>query len=218
MAEAIAGGENADAVQNATQDAVAAAHAELLREPGLQFDFPDFVRPEPPAWWQTVLEFLSALAPIFQILLWTGIAIGAAAILYTIVNAVYSRRAEKLEVLPESHPRRGEDWRPPEVAVRELLGDVDELAARGRFADAAHLLLYRSIGEILDWEPDLLRPSLTSRDIAGLEALPQRARDAFDRIARIVERSFFGGREVGAAEFDECRRAYADFALPKAAA
>lgn len=105
------------------------------------------------------MEFLSGLAPLFQVLLWIALALGVAAILFTVVNALFSRRAEKVDETETPRPPRGEDWRPPEKAARALLGDADELAARGRFAEAAHLLLYRSIDDILRWQPNLLRPA-----------------------------------------------------------
>ena len=43
--------------------------------------------------------------------------------------------------------------------------------------------------------------------------MPRAARSAFTRIAEVVEKSFFGGRPVGAGEFGECRKAYEAFAL-----
>ena len=64
--------------------------------------------------------------------------------------------------------------------------------------------------------PRSIKPALTSRNIAELDALPVSARPAFSRIARSVERSFFGGREVDAGDFAECRRAYEAFAIPNA--
>jgi hypothetical protein len=58
-----------------------------------------------------------------------------------------------------------------------------------------------------------VRPALTSRDIAGLEAMPPGPRDAFGRIAERVERSFFGGREADADDFAAARRDYEAFAF-----
>ena len=55
---------------------------------------------------------------------------------------------------------------------------------------------------------------LTSRELAAAEAIPAPARDLFAGIARLVERSLFGGRPVAADDWTEARAAYADFALP----
>jgi hypothetical protein len=58
-----------------------------------------------------------------------------------------------------------------------------------------------------------VRPALTSRDIARLDAMPGEARTAFGRIAEAVERSFFGGRAVDADVFGRCRADYQAFAF-----
>ena len=62
--------------------------------------------------------------------------------------------------------------------------------------------------------PRLVRPALTSRELAAAEAVPPVARDLFSRIARLVERSLFGGRAVDAGDWSTARAAYADFVLP----
>jgi hypothetical protein len=75
------------------------------------------------------------------------------------------------------------------------------------------LLLFRSIEDIDSRRPDLVRPALTSRDIAALEAIPGPPRSAFARIAMLVERSLFGARPLAAGDWSECRKAYEDFAF-----
>ncbi|WP_292105370.1 DUF4129 domain-containing protein [Brevundimonas sp.] len=105
-------------------------------------------------------------------------------------------------------------WRPDAQAARDLLADADALAARGLYAEAAHLLLLRSVQDIEKRQPKALRASLTTREIMALTALPDTARPAFSRIGRTVERSLFGGAPVGASAFAECRSAYEAFALP----
>lgn len=100
--------------------------------------------------------------------------------------------------------------------ARTLLEDADKLAAAGQFAEAVHLILFRSIEDIEGKRPDLISPALTSRDIAGLEGVPERVRRTFSDIAAVVERSFFGGRAVGAEEFAACRKAYEGFAFAEA--
>ena len=53
----------------------------------------------------------------------------------------------------------------------------------------------------------------TSREIAGLNELPEAARPAFHGIARAVERSRFAGGTIDAAEFARCRKDYESFAF-----
>ena len=61
-----------------------------------------------------------------------------------------------------------------------------------------------------------MRPALTSRELSASDGLPAAARQLFAAIAGLVERSLFGGREVGQADWNQARTAYADFALPRA--
>jgi len=75
------------------------------------------------------------------------------------------------------------------------------------------LLLFRSIEDIDSRRPDLVRPALTSRDIAALPAIPERPRGAFARIAMLVERSLFARRPLGEPDWRDCRAAYEEFAF-----
>jgi hypothetical protein len=75
--------------------------------------------------------------------------------------------------------------------------------------------LLRSIEDIQWRRPRLVRPALTSRDLAATEEIPPPARAIFGQIVAIVERSLFGGRDVSADEWQAARTSYADFALSR---
>ena len=197
-------------------DRVAAAHQSLLREPGLQFDF-EALPPPPqmPEWLRTLFRFLGGLQPVFEVLFWVAIAALAAVILYFVVREVirhHRRRTPKAAGAEDGTL----DWRPPVARARALLSDADRLAAEGRFAEAVHLLLFRSIEDIDAKRPHAVKPALTSRDILDLTGLPAVVRQALSRLVATVEWSFFGDRPVGAADFAACRRAYEEFAFPDA--
>ncbi|PZO05933.1 MAG: hypothetical protein DCF28_02640 [Alphaproteobacteria bacterium] len=194
--------------------ALTAAHARLLRDESLQFDRVGFELPEVPGWLRWIAEAFQALAPVMQWLFWGALAGLVALLLFFIGREILNLRK------PLPRPTAlvlGEepDWRPDRDAARDLLAAADRLAAEGRFGEAAHLLLLRSVEDIQSRRPKALRVSLTTREIASLEALPPEARPAFRRIGRVVERSLFGGAVIGADAFADCRRAYEDFALPK---
>ena len=108
--------------------------------------------------------------------------------------------------------RQGRDF---DVLARALLAEADALAAEGRFAEAVHLLLYRSVEDISARRPGLVRPAMTSRELAAAADLPTVARHAFSRIARAVEISLFGGRSIDAGAWEQCRSAYAELTVPK---
>jgi hypothetical protein len=156
-------------------------------------------------------------APYARILLWTVLV--AAALGFVIM--VYRRIREGEWRLPGRRRPVGveaeaeeEAWAPEAAPARSWLREADALAAEGRYAEAVHHLLFRSIEDIGRRRPRLVRPALTSRELAAAEALPPPARSLFSRIAGLVEHSLFGGRAVEAADWTEARSAYADLVLP----
>ena len=193
------------------------AHAALLRQHDLQFEFHAIVQPKPPAWLEALFRALGhglqAIAPAFTYIFWGVLIIGGAAILFFIAREFSGIRGLARRVRPVKLDAPQSDWRPAAARARTLLRDADALAAEGRFAEAAHLLLFRSIDDIDERWPNTVGPALTSRDIAGHQGLSDIARQTFMVIARVVEGSFFGGAPVGEADFAECRRAYDSFAL-----
>ena len=205
--------DNAGAVQGGANGAgdLSAAHEAMLRTPGLQFDFSAVpAPPKPPGWLEPLLELLGAIAPLLGYIFWGGLILGGALLLYFIGREVL---ASRFGWGKRNKPAATPQWRPEPQQAKALLEDADRLAAEGRFDEAAHLLLFRSIDDLSGRRPGAVRPALTTRDIAAIDAMPPTARDAFSRIAEVVERSFFGGRPVGRAEFDACRAAYEGFAF-----
>jgi hypothetical protein len=186
---------------------LAAAHEALRRTSGVQFDFPGLPQQRPPGWIEPLMRFIEAIAPALKYLVWAGLIAGAALVLWFVVQ----------ELAPERRGRRTElspmDWRPEPLAARGLLQDADALAAEGRFAEAIHMLLFRSIDHLSAKRPGLVKPAFTSRDIARLQALPETPRHAFTRLAQAVEHSLFGGRPVDAEAFQRARGDYEAFAF-----
>ena len=196
-------------------DGFARAHEALLRNKDLQFEPTVQTPPHVPDWLMAFGKLLAAAAPYLVYVFWGLLILGAAVILFFLARELIATRWPSMR--PGKGPALGaEDWRPSVAKARTLLEDADRLAAAGRFAEAVHLILFRSIEDIEGKHPDLIRPALTSRDIAGLEGVPQTVRRTFSEIARVVERSFFGGRAVGAEEFAACREAYEGFAFAEA--
>lgn len=206
----MAGGSAGD-TQHAAGDALARAHAALLRQADLQFDLANQTPPPPPDWLKPLIQLLTALAPAFKWLFWIGLALAIGMILLFIGRELLAVRFPSLRRKPKLDLQS--EWRPAAARARTLLEDADRLAASGRFGEAIHLILFRSIEDIDQRWPGQVQPALTSRDIAGLTILPAAARSTFSGIARVVEHSFFGGRPVDAADFAACREAYQSFAL-----
>lgn len=223
--------------QGVADDRLVAAHRALRDRGDVQFDLlPMEPPPQPPAWLKALgrsieqmmapvgrfLRWITSFmpdAPWARIFLWGVILI----LLLLVVRVVHDRVRNGEWRLPRLR-RRGsathadavepeeEDWTPAAGPARQWLNEADRLAEAGRYAEAVHHLLLRSVEDIGQRRPRLLRPALTSRDLARAEAIPSGPRGLFSDLAAIVERSLFGGAPVGADEWGRCREAYADFA------
>jgi hypothetical protein len=191
------------------------AHRQLVADSAIQFELQPYVIQPPPPWVKALAQFFEAIFPLLRVLFWLAVAAAAAFLLLAIARRVQDGRWS----WPRRRPRQADaapSWRPEEAPARALLSEADALAAQGRYAEAAHLLLFRSIEDIDNRRPNLVRPALTSRDIAGAPALPPGPRTSFSSIVMMVERSLFGGRTLGEGEWRQCRAAYEDFAFASA--
>ena len=176
-----------------------------------------------PEWLLAVGRFLERLLrPLGELmgmdwrwLMWTLIALAGAGALWlawTLLIAPWLARRRTVQVEKTS------EWTPDRAAALALLEDADRLAAAGRYGEAAHLLLLRSVGQIGEVRPGWLSPASTAREIGVLQGLPEPARHAFATIAQVVERSLFALRGAGESDWVRARAAYAEFALNDLAA
>jgi hypothetical protein len=169
---------------------------------------------EPPGWLESFGQWLQNLfSPLglpWQTIQWILIGLGvllAALLIWKLVVEPMRdyRRRPKLEA--------EEEWVPTRAKAVALLDDADRLASEGKYGEAAHLLLQRSVSHIAEARPDWLHPASTAREIASLGALPEQARSAFSVIAGRVERSLFALRDLDLSDWQAARSAYANFAL-----
>lgn len=190
--------------------------------------------PQPPQWLKDLFQWLDQVlqpvadffkwlnglmpdAPYARLLLWTMLAVLATSLVWLIYRRVKDgawrwRRPLASQAADEPEP----EWAPEQGVARQWLDEADALASEGRFAEAIHHLLIRSVEDIARRRPKLVQPAVTSRELASASALPVAARTLFSAIAARVERSLFGGRPVSAQEWEAARREYTDFALPRA--
>ena len=188
------------------------AFRRMKRKPGIQWelrtDLPEPRRRSP--FWEAVGRFFDsvfgALAPLFKIIFWVGLAALAAVILYAIATAI-------IGVVQERRGREASDdtvaeYAPSAATARILLDEADALASQGRFAEAIRLILRRSIQDIERAQPDAVRLSLTSREIARSPRLGERTRSIFSQIARMVEHAHFAGRGASQDDYASARSLY----------
>ncbi len=178
---------------------------------------PPIEPPKPPAWLAELGEWLrgffepigKALGLSWPVLQWILIGLAALGVLFILWRLIEPLIGRPRKPGPEAEP----EWAPARDEAMALLQDADRLAAEGRYGEAAHLLLKRSVRHIADARPDWLLPASTAREIALLPLLPERARLAFGAIATRVERSIFALRDLDLADWTAAREAYAQFAL-----
>jgi hypothetical protein len=223
-------------VQAAGAARLEAAHRALRADGDIQFQLQRVERPRPPDWLIRFLHWLGEVlrpvgrffswidsflpaAPWAKIILWAVLGLAALTLAVALWRGVREGRWDwpfRRRRLASAELSSEEEWRPDEAPARAWLEEADRLAGEGRFAEAIHHLLLRSVDDIARRRPRLVRPALTSRELAAAGAVPAAARDLFARIAAMVERSLFGGRGVDAADWETARGAYADFVLPRA--
>jgi hypothetical protein len=200
-------------------DPVGAAHARLLSDRSIQFAFGAPPAPQtPPPWLRALLDAighaLRAAGPAISVILWTLLIVGVVGVLAFLGWELFFAPGRRERTVPLD--LRAGAGVADVGRLRALLADADALAAQGRYAEAVHVLLFRSIDEVEDRGAERIVPSLTSRDIAALPGLPPEPRAAFQEIAGIVEKAVFGGRPVAEAGWMRCRGAYERFAFSPA--
>jgi len=120
-----------------------------------------------------------------------------------------------LDMVPSWRSRNDDDWAttgddllagatPSDVS----LGRADELAARGFFVEAMHLLLLHSLAEIRRRLRLEFADSLTSREILRRARLPDDVTNALRGIVIRVELSYFGDYPATRPDYDTCRAGF----------
>lgn len=200
-----------------------ASWQELRGDGDIQFapvEIPE-IPPREPTWLDKLFEALgelfkpvgALLAESWPVLKWVLLALLVAAVLYTIYRmfgpAPSARKSGGADEASQA------EWQPARQEALALLEEADRLAGEGRFDEATHLLLQRSVNQIATAQPGWVEPSTTARELAALEALPGNARSAFGTIAERVERSLFALRGLDRGDWETARAAYAEFALAR---
>ena len=200
-------------------NALEAAHAELIAMSDLQLERPEadpieFEPSEPPGWLSSLVKLLGHLGPLLKFIFYACIVLVLAGVLYFLFGeAMRIRFGGKKDKSEGDEDDIVPDFRPDQATARSLLEEADALAREGRFAEAVHLLLFRSIEDIQSRVEMGVPRSMTAREIGRLGYLPDRARSALGPIIAIVERSFFGGRDVDETGWQSARASYEDFAF-----
>jgi hypothetical protein len=135
--------------------------------------------------------------------LWVVVAIALGILLYALRDMLSGARASG--TWAEQDAAAGETA-PGTPAV--ILEAADELAARGRFVEAMHMLLLHGLAHLRARLDQQFSDSLTSREILHSTNLPESARASLRDVVARVELTYFGQRPAGLADYTACRESF----------
>jgi hypothetical protein len=149
----------------------------------------------------------SPLSMVMQMIVYGVLAVAIVMILIWVARDL--RRGSDKESL------EGEEVPQPTVdqdVIERPVGDADELARAGRYAEAIHTLLLRTLVELVRATRTRVPASLTSREILDRVPLVPAARAALYQVVSTVEVSYFGDEVPGAPDYERCRGEFQRFA------
>jgi len=145
-----------------------------------------------------------ALASLLKVLVWVVLAVCAVTIVALLVRARGSRAAE----LAPGEPAGVES---PPAALDAPRSEAETLADQGRYDEAVHLLLLKTIEALVRTRPGGLPEAWTSREIQREMPMVQSARAPFGALVGTVEASLFGGRPVDEPAWTRCLERFRTF-------
>lgn len=189
-----------DGVARAATDAGEIVRQSIRRH-DIQVEMP-VPQPRQPGW----LDWLKFdISPdTARILLWGAVILGVAVTLWSLRDSLpaFSRsRRIKAEEIPTGTSD-------PSARMQEAQLEADDLASRGQYREAMHVLLLKSLAEIRLRLGTSFAVSLTSREILRKVSLPQDGTGALGAIVQSVEQTYFGGRPAGHEDYLGCRQEF----------
>ena len=137
--------------------------------------------------------------------LWLVVAVGIGVL-------VYSLR----DILPFLGSRESGQWILERAATGEVnplapavvLSTADEIAAKGSFVEAIHVLLLQGLAEMRQRVDQQFADSLTSREILRCAKISDAGRSALRDIISRVELTYFGHHPASAHDYAACRASF----------
>lgn len=139
---------------------------------------------------------VSGVAVVIRALMWIGLAVVVVLVLMWVVQNVADPRGPPVEMDPAGPVAAAV------VLTDEPLEDATALAAQGRYGDAIHALLLRTLA-ILSEEQTLPR-SWTSREIVARTGLSETVQRGVVDLVDATEISLFGGRDAELEDYQQC--------------
>jgi hypothetical protein len=149
---------------------------------------------------------------VTTILLWGGIILVGVLLLVVIGRQFMGYTAE----VDPSKVEAAVDGTATPQAIAQVIelprDEADDLAAQGRFAEAIHLLLLRTLHALATQNLVKVTPSMTTREVLARVPLIGDAREALAGLVGTVEVSWFGDDVPAMPDYQRCRDQFAVFA------
>jgi hypothetical protein len=137
--------------------------------------------------------------------LWVVIAIALGVLLYAFRDMIPILRWGRGGTWSSDEALEGNvEARTPAV----VLGAADDLAAKGQFVEAMHVLLLQGLADIRQGLDEQFADSLTSREILRHTKLSDTGRAALRDIVSRVEWTYFGEHPAALADYEACRTSF----------
>ena len=144
---------------------------------------------------------LGPLGDMLGALVWAGAVVGA------VLGVVYVAQRLGLRSPADAGIPRGAE----ETAAALFdapLRDANALAREGRFGEAIHVLLLRTLEQLMRAQGKEVAPGWTSREVLERATYPQEAREALSGLVSAVETCTFAGRPASEQDFLLCENRF----------
>jgi hypothetical protein len=138
----------------------------------------------------------SSLGAFAQVAMWVVIGVTLAVVVVALGRG-WKERPRAASVATARAPAP-----PPTAPVAAALDEAEALAREGRFAEAVHVLLLRTLRALSDAQAVPIPGSYTSREILARVSVPAPARDALAGLVGAVEASRFGDAGLAASDWE----------------
>ena len=147
---------------------------------------------------------------LFSVLLWGLLAVGVALLAFWFISE-FAKSGDDA-ALPASDDKDAKAAAQAHAIIDKPLDDADVLAQQGRYVEAIHTLLLRTLHELARSAMVRVERSHTSREILARVPLLADAREALSVLITYVELTHFGDDPATEADYTKCREQFNRFA------
>lgn len=144
------------------------------------------------------------LRSLFEILVYLAIGVAALTIIVSLIRN-WGRKEATVK------PKVSDGGEAARASLEAPRSEAEALADQGRYAEAVHVLLLKTIEALVTTQPGGVPEAWTSREIQLRAPMPEAARAPFGVLVDSVEQGLFGGRAVDEDAWARCLARFREF-------